>query len=391
MNLDAKSYGLRSSWVLGALLASAGTSVALGQHQVCLYVDKSGLTGHAFVQMLPRSGPQAGRTDLVYGKYPAGADIFGGPGVIKWDKKRKWTQKICWTVTNAQYIAAGTKINTKIAAPTPYNLATANCVDWASAVVTAAGKTPPASAWFGVSDPETMGDTIKAVGNGGVLNGGTITYNATPSISPSGEPIALVEPRDFGARGMAAACRDNPGAVAAATTLPLNAQSAPFPVPGQIGVPFRVNLFNTHPSQALIAVNWGDGSDEEAQSLLFEHVYTSPGSYILTVAVVNHGAVNVLKAEVQINPTGPVGQIDVKVPTPQPPPPTPNPGFEDPPMPDNPCYADCNGDGLLNLADFGCFQTNFATGNPYADCNGDGQLNLADFGCFQTNFAIGCQ
>ncbi len=54
------------------------------------------------------------------------------------------------------------------------------------------------------------------------------------------------------------------------------------------------------------------------------------------------------------------------------------------------CYADCNGDDMLNIADFGCFQTNFAIGNSYADCNGDTTLNLADFGCFQTKFAIGC-
>jgi hypothetical protein len=54
------------------------------------------------------------------------------------------------------------------------------------------------------------------------------------------------------------------------------------------------------------------------------------------------------------------------------------------------CYADCNGDGALNLADFGCFQTKFATGDSYADCNGDGMRNLADFGCFQTKFALGC-
>jgi hypothetical protein len=26
----------------------------------------------------------------------------------------------------------------------------------------------------------------------------------------------------------------------------------------------------------------------------------------------------------------------------------------------------------------------------YPDCNGDGQLNLSDFGCFQTKFALGC-
>ncbi|MCC6660898.1 MAG: hypothetical protein IT437_08430 [Phycisphaerales bacterium] len=54
------------------------------------------------------------------------------------------------------------------------------------------------------------------------------------------------------------------------------------------------------------------------------------------------------------------------------------------------CYQDCNGDGARNLADFGCFQTRFALGDPYADCNGDGQLNLSDFGCFQTKFALGC-
>ncbi|MCC6660984.1 MAG: hypothetical protein IT437_08880 [Phycisphaerales bacterium] len=54
------------------------------------------------------------------------------------------------------------------------------------------------------------------------------------------------------------------------------------------------------------------------------------------------------------------------------------------------CYPDCNGDGALNLSDFGCFQTKFATGNSYADCNGDGVLNLSDFGCFQTKFAVGC-
>jgi hypothetical protein len=29
-----------------------------------------------------------------------------------------------------------------------------------------------------------------------------------------------------------------------------------------------------------------------------------------------------------------------------------------------PCYADCNGDGVLNLADFGCFKTRFALGCP---------------------------
>ncbi|MFM9995667.1 MAG: hypothetical protein ACKVU4_07690 [Phycisphaerales bacterium] len=54
------------------------------------------------------------------------------------------------------------------------------------------------------------------------------------------------------------------------------------------------------------------------------------------------------------------------------------------------CYADCNADGTLTVADFGCFQTKFVAGDPYADCNADSQLTVADFGCFQTGFALGC-
>ncbi len=55
-----------------------------------------------------------------------------------------------------------------------------------------------------------------------------------------------------------------------------------------------------------------------------------------------------------------------------------------------PCYPDCTGDGVLTVADFGCFQTKFVGGSPYADCNSDGLLTVADFGCFQTKFVQGC-
>ncbi len=54
------------------------------------------------------------------------------------------------------------------------------------------------------------------------------------------------------------------------------------------------------------------------------------------------------------------------------------------------CYPDCTGEGLLTIADFGCFQTKFVAGDPYADCNGVGGLTIADFGCFQTAFVGGC-
>ncbi len=55
------------------------------------------------------------------------------------------------------------------------------------------------------------------------------------------------------------------------------------------------------------------------------------------------------------------------------------------------CRADLNGDGTLDLADFGAFQAAFGSGDlGHADFNGDGLLTLADFGAFQTAFALGC-
>ncbi len=54
------------------------------------------------------------------------------------------------------------------------------------------------------------------------------------------------------------------------------------------------------------------------------------------------------------------------------------------------CYADCNGNGALTVADFACFQTRFVQGDAYTDCNGDGRRTMADFWCYQTRFVTGC-
>ena len=54
------------------------------------------------------------------------------------------------------------------------------------------------------------------------------------------------------------------------------------------------------------------------------------------------------------------------------------------------CIADCDGDELLTIFDFLCFQNNFAASSPAADCDGDGLLTIFDFLCFQNSFASGC-
>jgi hypothetical protein len=62
----------------------------------------------------------------------------------------------------------------------------------------------------------------------------------------------------------------------------------------------------------------------------------------------------------------------------------------------DPCYANCDSSTippLLNVNDFVCFQTRFASGDPWANCDGSTTppvLNVNDFVCFQTKFAAGC-
>jgi hypothetical protein len=59
-----------------------------------------------------------------------------------------------------------------------------------------------------------------------------------------------------------------------------------------------------------------------------------------------------------------------------------------------PANCDCStGSPLLNVADFLCFQTRFAAGDPYANCDGSTVgpvLNINDFVCFLTRYAAGC-
>jgi hypothetical protein len=60
------------------------------------------------------------------------------------------------------------------------------------------------------------------------------------------------------------------------------------------------------------------------------------------------------------------------------------------------CPANCDGSTsvpVLNIADFTCFLTRFAAGEPSANCDcstTEPMLNVADFTCFLAKFAQGC-
>jgi hypothetical protein len=56
----------------------------------------------------------------------------------------------------------------------------------------------------------------------------------------------------------------------------------------------------------------------------------------------------------------------------------------------NSCYADLNGDNVLDLFDFLEFTNLFNAGDDTADCEDDGVLDLFDFLCYTNAFNAGC-
>ena len=58
---------------------------------------------------------------------------------------------------------------------------------------------------------------------------------------------------------------------------------------------------------------------------------------------------------------------------------------------EEPCFADCDGNGSLNVDDIDCFVAGFLGGTlAAADCDGNGTLNVDDVDCFVAGFLAGC-
>jgi hypothetical protein len=362
-------------------LAIASATVNGANHQLCFYVDK-GVPGHCFVQFLPKNGPQAGQTNLVYGKYPATRDIFGGPGVIKDDSKRAWSQRICYGVTAAQYNAAAAKVRGKIAAPPPYHLTAnppGNCVDWMTDTATAAGKTLPNKTGFaGISTPGAFGDSLKGIGNGGTFMGGTVAFNSNPGQSADGSPVALVTPHDWDAGETALASQDNPVGQAFDMELLLNQQDLGvfFTMPG---LPMQLEVLHPNPDDALITVNWGDGTPLEGQQTSFLHPYANPGAYPVSLAVIDSGALHHYQFVVEVS-KGPVNNFVIAEIPPVEPNHTLNEGFEDLVPLEYICPADLDHDGTVGITDFLLLLAAWGSsplGPP--DIDGDGTVGIGDF------------
>lgn len=285
--------------VLGCVWIAAAPAGRLAANSLYVYVDCPAgapnlpvTTGHAFVQLAPSAGPQAGGLNLVYGFYPATRNVLGGAGMISSDAGRRWDFRICYPLTAAQYNAAALTVSGDITAPPAYHLLNFNCVDWANRIAAAAaGQTLPAFLnRVPAADPNALWTSLNGLGAGGVFMGGTVGANTAGSAA-NGGPVGAA-PLDYTYEGLAlaGATQATAEAMAAQMGLPFQALHLGDVAVGA-GQVLTVDVAGAAPDEALLAAHWGDGSDSDLQQAPFTHSYAAPGLYPGALVVITGGEV----------------------------------------------------------------------------------------------------
>jgi hypothetical protein len=283
----------------GLMFAAASAASAAASPRLCFYAQERNIaagawTGHAFVQLLPESGPQATRRNLVYGFYPKikWRAVTGGPGEILNDSKHGWEWKLCKTVTAESYDKAARLISLDRDKTPEYSLGGFNCTDWMFKVANAAGvKLPSAKALgTGLLDPEELANKYKVLWReqgGRNIPGGDAVFKNTANVfpdnaaDPPSRTIDLDSYTDITLLAFTA-----PGTIAHALDMTARTAVLPAETVGA-GRPLRISLARLGTLPTVTEVRFGDGS-RQYQRRTFTHSYRRAGTYRLRgIAIAN--------------------------------------------------------------------------------------------------------
>jgi hypothetical protein len=286
----------------GIPLVSSGTTSALSP------------TGHAFIQLLPSEGPQAGARTLVYGFFTnniPGGLTFGAAGIVDDNSTHEWDWKICYMVSKVQYDKAAALIRHDQTNPPKYILFKFNCTDWVAKVAKQAGITlPPYSANLvrkdsvsklipgfldflkkpvenltpeinieSVGDPERLGEELKrlyehkAQFQGGVVYGNFKHVTPTNALDPPTKRLDIDSVEDIVVLGLR-----NPKSLALGLDLALRDEKLS---PVHVGVRRDLDVLLRHREDDIVDIRFGDGT-RMAEHSRFVHRYRRPGVYMVT-------------------------------------------------------------------------------------------------------------
>jgi hypothetical protein len=317
---------LPAALLLAVVLALVPAAPASARPRMCFYaqernVTAGALTGHAFVQLLPDSGPQAGRRDLVYGFYPAvqWRFIIGSPGKIPSDASHAWDWKLCQSVNANEYNDAEKLVAADIASPPEYVFFKFNCTDWVFKVARTAGVTLPSAGALGtgVYDPEVLAKKFQAMwvqqggrnipGGNAVFkntNGSTPANSSDHRVNASGEqpPAASEELHADSYSDIARLAFSDPDELGRGLDMGADSETLPSAVVGRDGR-LRVSIQRIDTRNALTAVRFGDGA-VAYQGERFDHTYRRPGRYRVTGIAVAQDSVYRFSFPVRVDPRG---------------------------------------------------------------------------------------
>lgn len=273
--------------LLGLVLIAASAAPASAEPRICFYalernVAGGSKTGHAFVQLLPDAGPQAGTRKLVYGFYPkVQARFLDGPGEVRDDAGTGWHFKQCENISREKYDTAAALIKRDISHPPDYVFLKFNCTDWIFKVAGRIGVTlPSARALFtNVFDPEALAKNLEDLwrAQGGNKHNGRYYKNtgntsAESSVDPS---IGWEDPGSYTDLTLTAFAA--PRAIARGLDMTAHTPTLPRISIG-VGRRLQITLKNINLRRAITAVRFGDGGPA-FQKLVFTHRYSRPGRY----------------------------------------------------------------------------------------------------------------
>lgn len=255
-------------------------------HRVQLYVRCPGdgrPTGHAFIQLLPQTGPDAGRTDLYYGFTSAlqsqGTDA---PGIIAPDSPLP--SDLCYTiaVSTDEYNAIVDSIQSSIANPPHHNLVNFNSVDWLESLFPANGPAFPAADFDSVSTPGALKSTLQPLP-------GAVAYGSTFPTGTSFPPDTSTSVH-YDYQAIVEGAPSDPSTFATYFNTFLNSQQLAG-VSLNIADSFTVNLLNVDLNLNTVAIDWGDGTIQHRQTT-FKHRYSIGGLYRVNVVSLDTGALH---------------------------------------------------------------------------------------------------
>jgi hypothetical protein len=282
------------------MFAAASAASAAASPRLCVYAQERNIhkgvpTGHAFVQLLPDSGPQAGSRNLTYGFSPkeVAKALTGSPGQILNDSKHGWEWKLCKSVTVDGYDKAARAISLDRDKRPEYNLFKFNCTDWAFKIAKEAGITDlPSAKALGTNllDPEALANSYKklyAEQGGRNIPGGNAVFKNTANVwpnnvaDPPSRRIDLDSYTDITLLAFIA-----PRTIAHALDMTARTAVLPAETVG-VGRPLRISLARLGALRTVTEVQFGDGS-RQYQRRTFAHSYRRAGTYRLRgIAIAN--------------------------------------------------------------------------------------------------------